>query len=119
MATIARRVREFRNQKSMTQTELATRMGQPNSHGIISLLENDKRGITPDTLFAIADALNVPIQMFFSRQELEANDHSLPSSKGIEIGHKFDALGDASQRAVMSIIDKALEGNQDYRGAAE
>lgn len=55
--TIGQRIRHFREKAGMTQADLADKLGV--THGAISLIESDKRGVTLENLDKIIKALDV------------------------------------------------------------
>jgi transcriptional regulator with XRE-family HTH domain len=55
--TIGERIRHYREQAGMTQDDLAEVLGI--THSAISLIENDKRGVSLDNLYKIIQALDI------------------------------------------------------------
>lgn len=59
---VSKRIRDARNESSLTQEQLAERTGLPQSH--ISRIENAKHSPSRATLEKIAAALNKPLEFF-------------------------------------------------------
>ncbi|HMN42711.1 MAG TPA: helix-turn-helix domain-containing protein [Phycisphaerales bacterium] len=59
---VSAKIREVRNQKGLTQEQLAEKTGLPQSH--LSRIENAKHSPSRVTLEKIADALGVPVKLF-------------------------------------------------------
>lgn len=72
---IGRQLRAVRNQRHLTQRELARRARVPRTY--ISRIENDKLLPGPLMLQRIADALEVPFHSLSSKKAAETEDLSL------------------------------------------
>ena len=60
-------IRRIRQERSLTQEELALMSGL--SQGYVNQLESGKRKFTQKTLTVIADALSLPLSIFFTEEE--------------------------------------------------
>ena len=69
-ATVARNLRRFRNQRELTQEELAARAGFYRNY--VGMLEREENSPTVDTLEKLAAVLGVSPKLFF-----EDVEHSL------------------------------------------
>lgn len=71
---INQRIRQIRESKNLTQTEVASRMNM--SVQTYNGYELGRRRITIDTLVKIAEALGEPIANFFERDLYESKNDS-------------------------------------------
>ncbi len=95
---IGSQIREFRSQLKMTVSEIAKQAGL--SQGMLSKIE---RGVTTPslgTLFALAQALNVPVTSFFRKYDEQRDCSHVRSGEGLVIerrgtraGHQYRLLG--------------------------
>lgn len=67
-----KKIREYRERKKLSVTDLANRIGVSRSY--LSRMETGDRPIKTDILNKIANALDVPIQDFYSEQEKRKYD---------------------------------------------
>ncbi len=63
---VGENIRRIRQEKGLTQEELAMMSGL--SQGYINQLESGKRKFTQKTLTVIAEALNLPLYVFFKEE---------------------------------------------------
>lgn len=70
MINMGQKIAELRKQNNMTQEELAGRINK--SKQLVSLYESNKRRPPYETLEALADTFNVPMQTFLTKEEQEA-----------------------------------------------
>jgi len=73
-----KKIREYRERKNLSVTELAKRIGVSRSY--LSRMETGERPIKTDILNKIANAIGIPIQEFYSDQDMRSFDN-----KGEEI----------------------------------
>lgn len=64
---VGENIRRIRQERQLTQEEMALMSGL--SQGYINQLESGKRKFTQKTLCAIAEALNLPLYVFFKGEE--------------------------------------------------
>lgn len=69
---IGQKVREFRQQRGMTQRELAERLGR--QEVTISSIERGRNFPSEDTLSALVEHLGVPLNAFFEVGDLSSQD---------------------------------------------
>lgn len=97
-ATIAHRLREYRQSQGLTIGELAERSGL--SKGMVSKVENALASPSLATLAGLADALEVPVTAFFRGLEEEREALHVKAGRGLDIvrtgtraGHRYQLLG--------------------------
>lgn len=99
---LARRVRNLRERRGLTQDEFASRCGI--SVSFASLLERGVRNPSFDTLVAVAEALEVPLSELFKEEGLEPLDDPyhgrlLDFAKAAKLSHvqvdRYVAVGHA------------------------
>ncbi len=104
---IGSQIREFRKQLKLTVEEIAKQAGL--SQGMLSKIE---RGVTTPslgTLYALAQALNVPVTSLFRKYDEQRDCSYVPSGEGLLIerhgtraGHQYRLLGhNISKRITM------------------
>jgi transcriptional regulator with XRE-family HTH domain len=71
---IAKRIRQLRKLREMSTRELGRRSGM--SAGIVSMIENEKSGVSIESLRRIAGALEVPVVQFLSDSSSTAADEA-------------------------------------------
>ena len=97
-AAIARRVREYRQERGLTVGQLADDSGI--SKGMLSKIENAQASPSLATLARLSSALGVPVTSFFRGLEEEHDAFFVPAGHGREIvrqgtrhGHRYQLLG--------------------------
>jgi transcriptional regulator with XRE-family HTH domain len=97
-AAIARRVREYRQDRGLTVGQLADDSGI--SKGMLSKIENAQASPSLATLARLSQALGVPVTSFFRGLEEEHDAFFVPAGHGREIvrqgtrhGHRYQLLG--------------------------
>lgn len=85
-AVIAARLREFRQQMTLTVAQLAAMSGL--SKGMLSKLENSQTSPSLSTLTRLAAALDVPLTAFFRGLDEERDVLFVKAGKGFDILHK-------------------------------
>ena len=95
---IALRVREYRNAKGISLTELARNTGL--SKAMLSKIENALTSCSLSTLAKLADALAVPVTALFRGVDAEREAVFVPAGHGAQIirrgsniGHLYQVLG--------------------------
>lgn len=95
---IGRKVRSLRRSLDVTLAELARSADL--SAGMLSKIENGQTSPSLTTLKALAQALNVPISMFFHEFEERSDCSYVPAGQGVVIdrrgtraGHLYQLLG--------------------------
>ena len=95
---IGQEVKFWRNEKNLTGAKLAKLAGM--SAGMLTKVEKGDVSPSINTLVAIANALNVPISMFFYRLEKSRYVSYVPAGKGLAMdkrgsraGHTYEMLG--------------------------
>ena len=90
------RIAEHRNRQGVRVSELARRVGV--SPSLISQIERDQSRPSVSTLFALAEALGVPVDAFF-RDEHERPDDAAPPRPGDAFPPSADGRPAQSERA--------------------
>jgi transcriptional regulator with XRE-family HTH domain len=97
-AAIARRVREYRQERGLTVGQLGDESGI--SKGMLSKIENAQASPSLSTLARLSQALGVPVTSFFRGLEEEHDAFFVPAGHGREIvrqgtrhGHRYQLLG--------------------------
>jgi transcriptional regulator with XRE-family HTH domain len=97
-AAIGRKVRALRQGIDVTLADLARSTGL--SVGMVSKIENGQTSPSLSTLKALAQALNVPISLFFEDFEERRDCSFVPAGQGVRIdrrgtraGHVYELLG--------------------------
>jgi len=97
-AAIGRKVRALRQGLDVTLADLARSTGL--STGMVSKIENGQTSPSLSTLKALAQALNVPISLFFADFEERRDCSFVPAGQGVRIdrrgtraGHVYELLG--------------------------
>ena len=97
-AAIARRVREYRQERGLTVGQLGDESGI--SKGMLSKIENAQASPSLATLARLSQALGVPVTAFFRGLEEEHDAFFVPAGHGREIvrqgtrhGHRYQLLG--------------------------
>ncbi|GAA1790221.1 helix-turn-helix domain-containing protein [Planosporangium flavigriseum] len=95
---IALRVREFRQAKGISLTELARQTGM--SKAMLSKIENAQTSCSLSSLAKLADALEVPVTALFRGVDAEREAVFTPAGhgarivrRGSNIGHLYQMLG--------------------------
>jgi len=103
-AAIGRTVRALRQGIDVTLADLARSTGL--SVGMVSKIENGQTSPSLSTLKALAQALNVPISMFFQGFEERRDCSFVPAGQGVRIdrrgtkaGHVYELLGHSLRSA--------------------
>jgi transcriptional regulator with XRE-family HTH domain len=81
-SVIAKRVRQLRQLREMSTRELGRRSGM--SAGIISMIENEKSGVSIESLRKIAGALDVPVVQFLNDSTVNVVD-TVPAVGSLDI----------------------------------
>ena len=105
---IGARVRTLRQEKDLTQTELAKLLGTRQT--AVSEIERGNRGLTVQQLVKLARALNTSPDAILG----EGNGHP-PRPKSAKILrrlHRIEQLPDAQQDAVLKIIDGIIKAHR-------
>jgi len=103
-AAIGRKVRALRQGLDVTLADLARSAGL--SLGMLSKIENGQTSPSLSTLKALAQALNVPISIFFQDFEERRDCSFVPAGQGVRIdrrgtraGHVYELLGHSLRSA--------------------
>ncbi|NKX44058.1 helix-turn-helix domain-containing protein [Roseicyclus persicicus] len=103
-AAIGRKVRALRQGLDVTLADLAR--SSDLSVGMLSKIENGQTSPSLSTLKALAQALNVPISMFFQDFEERRDCSYVPAGQGVRIdrrgtkaGHVYELLGHSLRSA--------------------
>lgn len=95
---VGKQVRECRLHQSMTVSELSKLTGL--STGMLSKIENGNTSPSLTTLQSLANALSVPLTVFFKKYEQQRTCIHTQSGEGIEVegqgtraGHQYKLLG--------------------------
>lgn len=113
---VGQKIRALRKQRSLTQTELAGRIGIQQSD--LSRMEKGEYRVSLDTLFRILGEFGMGIGEFFD----EMAEESL-KQRDMSLIHNFSALTPKAQREVQDFIAfkldmDAQDGHQQARGKA-
>jgi transcriptional regulator with XRE-family HTH domain len=87
VATVGERIRELRAERRLTLEQLAARCGI--SKGFLSDVENDKRGLSRDSLLRVAQALGASVDYILRGDEPET-----PFSAPVVIPHELAAFAE-------------------------
>ena len=87
-ATIAKRVRQYRQDLGLTITQLAERAGL--SKGMLSKIESVQTSPSLATLASLAAALEVPVTALFRGMEEEHDAIFVAAGRGIDIEHQAE-----------------------------
>lgn len=82
MNTVGENIRRIRQERGLTQEDLALMSGL--SQGYINQLESGKRRFTQKTLTAIAEALNLPVYIFFREEGEEGRLQEKPEESYVK-----------------------------------
>ena len=103
-AAIGRKVRALRQGLDVTISDLARSTDL--SVGMVSKIENGQTSPSLSTLKALAQALNVPISMFFQDFDVRRDCSFVPAGQGVRIdrrgtkaGHIYELLGHSLRSA--------------------
>ncbi len=95
---IGRELRALRHQRRMTVADLGAATGL--SLGMLSKIENGQTSPSLKTLQTLAEAMAVPVTLFFRRYEERRGASFVPAGTGLEIeragtraGHHYNLLG--------------------------
>ena len=104
-AAIGRKVRALRQGLDVTISDLARSTDL--SVGMVSKIENGQTSPSLSTLKALAQALNVPISMFFQDFDVRRDCSFVPAGQGVRIdrrgtkaGHIYELLGHSLRSSV-------------------
>ena len=110
---IGREVNALRKQQGVTVADLAAMTGL--SLGMMSKIENGLTSPSLNTLTALAEALGVPLTVFFRRYEEKREAVHVENGKGLEIeragtraGHQYNLLGHISVNSSGVILEPYL-----------
>jgi transcriptional regulator with XRE-family HTH domain len=106
-STVGGRMRRFREERSLSLSQLAERAGV--SKGYLSSLENDPSARRPsaETLYAVADVLGVTIADLLGRRLLTAAASRVPQSL-----REFAAEADLPETDVQMLASIRFRGEQ-------
>jgi len=97
-ATIARRVREYRQERGLTVGQLGDESGI--SKGMLSKIENAQASPSLATLARLSEALKIPVTAFFRSLNEEQDSLFVKAGRGLDIqhkgsgpGHRYQSLG--------------------------
>lgn len=93
---VGSKIRQLRKERSLTQAELASRIGVQQSD--LCRMENGEYKVSLDTLFKILSVFGMQIGDFF-REETEA-----PSDRELELLSLFQRLDDAARAEVLDFV---------------
>lgn len=122
---IGRKVRALRQGLDVKLADLARSAGL--SVGMLSKIENGQTSPSLTTLKALAQALNVPISMFFQDFEERSDCSFVPAGQGVRIdrrgtkaGHVYELLGHSLRSATkiepfLITIDEGGEPHATFR----
>ena len=122
-AALGRKVRALRRGLDVTLADLA-RMSDL-SVGMLSKIENGQTSPSLGTLQALAQALNVPISMFFQEFEERSDCSFVPAGQGLVIdrrgtkaGHVYELLGHSlrSETKIEPFLITIDEGGEPHSG---
>ncbi len=108
--TLGDRIRRFRIAKGLTQAELAGKIGVPQQ----TITYYEVRGVSPPPalLVAIADALEVSIDILFGRKKVPERGGGAALASSVQRQkhlRKLDELSPHDQKAVFKILDALAE----------
>lgn len=105
---IGARVRTLRQEKDLTQTELAKTLGTTQT--AVSEIEHGNRGLTVQQLVKLARALKTSPDAILG----ERNGHVVRprSAKILRRLHRIEQLPNAQQDAVLKVIDEVLKAHR-------
>lgn len=83
-SAIGRRLQEIREERGLSQRELARRAGL--THGTISFIERDKISPSIGTMRQILDCLGLTLSDFFAREEAPPNQHFFEYRDLVDVG---------------------------------
>jgi transcriptional regulator with XRE-family HTH domain len=122
-AAIGRKVRALRRSLDVTLAELARSADL--SAGMLSKIENGQTSPSLTTLKALAQALNVPISMFFQEFEERSDCSYVPAGQGVVIdrrgtkaGHLYQLLGHSlrSETKIEPFLITIAEDGEPFTG---
>ena len=104
---IGSKIRELRNQKGLTQEELADRCEL--SKGFISQLENDVTSPSITTLIDILQCLGTNLKNFFNDEQIVFHDEDFFEKTDAELHNKIEWIIPNAQKNMMEPIRVTLE----------
>lgn len=93
------RIRQLRNEKHMSQEELAFKAGISPAH--LGQIERAVKNPTVDTIVKISSALDVPVTELFSENRIAPTPHSLTIGK---INAQLIDMTEDEQKDILRII---------------
>jgi transcriptional regulator with XRE-family HTH domain len=116
--TLGDRIRRYRIARGLTQAELAARVRVPQQ----TITYYEVRGVSPPPalLLAIADALDVSIDILFGRKKVPERGGGAAAATSVQRQkhlRKLDELPPHDQKAVFKIIDALAERRAKSHGA--
>lgn len=108
LALIGARIKELRNQRQLSQVQLAERAKSQDTY--IGEIERGNRNVSLKMLAKIADALNVSITELFEFGEIKEVEHLLKKQEFIEIvKSKLESRSLEDVRLVQRILDDLFD----------
>ncbi len=110
---VGKKIRELRKQRSLTQTELAGRIGIQQSD--LSRMEKGEYRVSLDTLFRILGDFDMGVGEFFDGMAEESFTH-----RDVSLVREFNSLPGEAQREVQEFIAfKRIQGPGEQRAEGD
>lgn len=101
---VGERIKYFRNQRGLSQEQLALRAGINTSYA--GQLERGEKSPTVDTLGKISTALNIPLEEFFQVEDKKTSDNMTTTVE--KIAFLLNGRTASEQEAIYGIIKQLL-----------
>lgn len=101
---VGERIKYFRNQRGLSQEQLALRAGINTSYA--GQLERGEKSPTVDTLGKISTALNIPLEEFFQIENKKTSDNMTTTME--KIAFLLNGRTASEQEAIYGIIKQLL-----------
>lgn len=114
---IGEKLRELLALRGMRQTELAEMIGVPKTT-INSIIMRNNKSVDFSTMEKIADALDVPIEYFGSKDRPEKKEQPIIaeglSEKELDFVQSFTALTPAHRRILLGVAQVLLQEQEEH-----
>lgn len=118
---VGHNVRFWRLERKMSQTDLANALGLTFQQ--VQKYENGANRVGASRLMQIAEALNIPIHVFFEgagneQTEVESPIKFVADQQALRLVRAFADIGDATlRRSVVTLVEGIAESNPDTKGS--
>lgn len=118
VATIGRRLRKLRKERSLTQAELARQIGIQQSD--LSRMEKGEYRVSLDNLFKILSAFDLQLSEFFAEHLERSHTARQPlSQRDMQILHMLRELGPAARQEVEEFVEFKVRRERSDRRAVD